>query len=112
MKSFAAVFLVLFVSLPALADDADAARFRSLVEQATAAFGEGDFKRAAELAEQAYAIKRDPSLLYNLARAREGQGDLAAAVAAYQRYLDAVPNASDAEIVKGRIKALLSLIHI
>jgi tetratricopeptide (TPR) repeat protein len=49
----------------------------------------GQFKEAADLVRQAYAIHRDPVLLYNLGRACDGMGDLPCAIDAYERYLAA-----------------------
>jgi len=84
----------------------DAERFRNLVAEATNAYAQGNFRRAAELAEEAYRIKANPRLLYNVARAREAMGDEPGAIDAYERYLAAEPNAPDKGIVTGRIEAL------
>lgn len=103
-----AAVVVLQLAQPALGRDPD--RFKALVEQATRAFGDGDFARAEQLALEAYALKADPQLLYNAARAREANGNLTGAIEAYERYLSEKPEAEDASIVAGRVKALRSQI--
>jgi tetratricopeptide (TPR) repeat protein len=85
---------------------ADDERFERLVTDATTAFGQGDFEQAIALAEQAYAIRRDPQLLYNIARAHEARGNLEPAMDHYRRFLEAAPETKNRDVVKGRILAL------
>jgi tetratricopeptide (TPR) repeat protein len=99
-----AVLTLLSVARPASADDS--ARFKELVRQATEAFGKGDFQRAIELCNEAYALKPNPRLLYNRARAHEALGNAERAVRDYELYLEREPQTEDREIVTGRIKAL------
>lgn len=94
----------LFFASPASADDAG--RFKDLVKQATEAFGRGEFQQAIELCDEAYAIKPNPRLLYNRARAEEALGNAARAIADYELYLKREPHTEDRGIIEGRIKAL------
>jgi tetratricopeptide (TPR) repeat protein len=101
-----ATWLVLFLVSSSAQAQADADRFRELVQQATEAFGRGEFERAIELTDAAYAIKPHPRLLYNRARAHEALGHAEQAIADYQSYLERDPESEDKETVSGRIKAL------
>lgn len=96
--------LLVFVAPKALADDAT--QFRDLVKQATEAFGRGEFQKAVDLCNEAYAIKPNPRLLYNRARAQEALGRSEQAIADYQLYLEREPETEDRGIITGRIKAL------
>ena len=53
-----------------------------LFRESAEAYRAGEFARAVELLEQAYAIEPAPVLQYNLARALEGMGDLDGAIRA------------------------------
>jgi hypothetical protein len=70
-------------------------RVVELNEQGSRLYAAGDYRRAVELFIQAYAVDRDPNLLFNIASCYEGLGDIEAALEKYHAFLDA-PNA-DAE---------------
>jgi anti-sigma factor RsiW len=55
---------------------------------------------------EAYALQPEPVILFNLARAYEGLGDLQKAIEAYGRYLDRDPSASDRKSIEQRIATL------
>jgi tetratricopeptide (TPR) repeat protein len=108
MASVRVLVVCLFVLAPLLFPvlaRADEHRFERLVTDATTAFGNGEFEKAIELAEEAYSIRNDPQLLYNIARAHEALGNLDRAIEHYRRYL-AAPEAKNVNVVKGRILAL------
>jgi len=69
-------------------------------------YNEGHFSEAADLLEQAFAMHKEPLLLYNLARAREGNGEATRAADAYQAYLDRAPDAPDRGSIEQRIRSL------
>ncbi len=69
-------------------------------------YRDGEFEAAARLLEEAYAIDPAPTLLYNLARARESAGNLEGALDAYRRYLEADPSARDRGAIEKRIENL------
>lgn len=75
-----------------------------LFKESKKRYRDGDFEAAARLLEEAYAIDPAPTLLYNLARARESAGDLEGAVDAYRRYLEADPAAKDRGAIEKRIE--------
>ncbi len=96
------------VSAPALGQNskADKARFSQLVKEATAAYGDGQLQESIKLLKEAYAIKQDPRLLYNIAKAEEGLGNWQKAIDGYREYLDKDPQASNRDVVAGRITVL------
>ena len=111
MKSVVVLLLALSLSSGAAhaqdrADDPDRARSLALYEEAARLYQYGEFGASAELLRQAYEGLRHPTLLYNLGRATEGLGDLSGAVAAYEAYLEAAPDAADASMVRARIGTL------
>ena len=77
-----------------------------LFDNGAACFREGEFAEALVCFEHAHAQDPDPTLLYNMARAHVGAGELEAAIEDFERYLDARPGADDAGAVKKRIAAL------
>ncbi len=86
-----------------------AAQALVLFQRGAELYRDGKFQDAAQLFEQAYALKHEPILLRNLARAYEGiEGRAAAqkALDAYTEFLHIDPKASDAAAVEQRIKAL------
>ena len=63
-------------------------RVVQLNDEGSALYAAGDYRRAAELFLQAYAVDEDPNLLFNVASCYEGLGDLEAAIEKYQAFLD------------------------
>ncbi len=77
-----------------------------LFGKSATAYRAGDFKQAAELLERAYALDPQPVLLYNLARAREGLGELDAAITTYERFLAEDPTTRDRGAIEQRLVTL------
>ena len=77
-----------------------------LFKQSRAAYRQGKFREAAGLLRKAYVLDPAPTLLYNLARALESDGDFEGAVKAYRDYLAADPNAEDRAAIQQRIENL------
>src|SRR5262249_17073896 len=75
----------------------------SLFDKSEQRFQEGRFQEAVELLLQAYALDPSPVLLYNVARAYEGLGDLPHAIEGYRRYLDSDPQTEDRAAIERRI---------
>ncbi|HEY6461639.1 MAG TPA: tetratricopeptide repeat protein [Polyangiaceae bacterium] len=92
------------------ADASSAAKDRdqalALYRASTKAYEEGRFQDAVDLLTQAYGLEQEPVILFNLARAYEGLGDLEKAVDAYVRYLDRQPDASDRGSIEQRVATL------
>jgi len=63
----------------------------------------GEFLRAAASFEEAYAIERDPSILFNVAQAYRFGRACAKAAESYRRYLAAVSDAPNAQQVRDYI---------
>ncbi len=84
----------------------DAHRAVELFERSATAYDAGRFADAVQLLKDAYRLRPDPVLLYNLARAYEGMGALADAVEAYTRFLTAQPTAKDRGAIEARVATL------
>lgn len=85
---------------------ADANKAVELFEGSVAAYRAGDFAKAVLLLKQAYALKPAPVLVYNLARAYEGLGQLEEATLAYKEYLAKEPKPQDKGAIERRIATL------
>lgn len=66
----------------------------------------GEFQAAIAEFTRAYELLPLPELQYNIARSHEQLGDLHHAIDAFERYLRASPDASDADEVRARIEWL------
>jgi len=77
-----------------------------LFAEADKAYKHGDFERAAQLLREAYDLYPEPILLYNLARALEGTGDIEGAVVNYERYLGAATTVEDRGAIERRVVTL------
>jgi hypothetical protein len=100
----ATLFVSLAFSSVALAQDFEAAgRHFSAAQEA---FGAKHFKTAAAEFEAAYAITKDPVLLYNIGESYEKAGEGRKAVASYKAYLKEQQKASDKAEVQKRIRAI------
>ena len=95
---------VLALAAPARAQDFEAAGKHFSAAQE--AFGAKHFKTAAAEFEAAYAITKDPVLLYNVGESYEKAGDGHKAVASYKQYLKEQPAAQDKAEVQSRIKSI------
>jgi tetratricopeptide (TPR) repeat protein len=82
------------------------ARAVALLDQSAEQYREGHFAEAADLLREAYEIEPAPVLLYNLARALEGLGDLPGAVEAYEGYIEGDPDADDRGAIEARLETL------
>jgi tetratricopeptide (TPR) repeat protein len=88
---------------PAKSNQAQAA---DLFKKSVDAYRRGAFKEAIDLLNEAYALDPQPVLLYNLARAHEGLGDLDLAISTYEKYLQQEPNAPDKGAIEQRLVTL------
>ena len=87
-------------------------RVLALSRKSAEEYRAGRFAEAVKLLREAYAIDPDPTLLYNLARAYEGLGDLPAALEAYRAYLAAAPpGIADRAAIETRVATLESQIR-
>jgi tetratricopeptide (TPR) repeat protein len=74
--------------------------------RAAAAYGNGEFEVAADLFEQAYALRPEPQLLYSLGSARERAGRVVGAIEAYEAFLREVPDAEERSDVERSLDTL------
>jgi tetratricopeptide (TPR) repeat protein len=82
------------------------ARALELFDESERAYENGRFQDAVDLLRRSYALKREPVVLYNLARAYEGLGDSERAVGAYEDYLKAQPETKDRASIEQRVATL------
>lgn len=75
-------------------------------ESGAAYLEESDYDNALKAFEKAYELSKRPEILLNVATVHERRGDLPAAVAALQGYLQAAPDGEHAETAKLRIQNL------
>ncbi len=64
-------------------------RFQSLVQRGVSAYKSGQYRAAAKAFREAYQIKPEPTLLFNIGRSLEQVGALDDALNHYQAYVDA-----------------------
>ena|SRR5690554_192068 len=89
--------------------DLSAAEQQVLVDQidaGQAAFDAGDFDTALANFQKAYALFPHPDLKYRIARCHEYLGELPEAIAAYQFFLNATPQAEE----RGRIEKTIAVL--
>src|SRR6185312_16130232 len=98
------VMVLVGLSATAWAQDFEAAGKHFSAAQE--AFGARHYKTAATEFQAAYAITKDPVLLYNVAESWEKAGDGHQAVANYKAYLKEQPAAQDKAEVQKRIKTI------
>lgn len=79
-------------------------------DAAQEAFQQGDFKRAAKEYQAAYAITKDPALLFSIGESFQRASEPQRALEAYRAYLREQPSASDRPEVEKRIRALEELL--
>ncbi len=85
---------------------ADKARAGDLFKKSADAYRSGDFAKAIELLDEAYALDPQPVLVYNRARAAEGIGNVDAAISGYEKYLTEEPNTPDRGAIEQRLVTL------
>lgn len=82
------------------------AKALALFEESENLYRDGKFAEAAAKLEEAYQLHQEPILLYNLGRARDGNGEFDAAVTAYRSYLDSAEEIPDRGAIERRIQTL------
>ncbi|HEX4459642.1 MAG TPA: hypothetical protein VIA18_16800 [Polyangia bacterium] len=103
------LFSLVLATVASFAADAHAQDFEAAGKHFSAAqeaFGARKFKTAASEFEAAYAISKDPVLLFNIGESYEKAGDGVKAIASYRQYLKDQPQAADKPDVQKRIRAI------
>ena len=75
-------------------------------ERAQQLYREGLFSESAELLRELIALKAEPVLYYNLARAYDSDGKLAEAIDSYLRFIELAPEVKDRGAIEKRIETL------
>jgi tetratricopeptide (TPR) repeat protein len=101
-----AVISVVACASPSHAAEGDIERAGALFEEGAMHYRAGRFDEAIERLEEAYQLAGEPVLLFNLAKAYEGKGDLEKAIDAYERYLDDAPDVADRGAIEARVETL------
>jgi tetratricopeptide (TPR) repeat protein len=91
---------------PEVSPDERKAAYKAF-DEGKVAYGEGRWTDAAKAFAEAYRQMPEPTFKYNVAASLDRAGDTRGAVRAYQEYLNAAPNAHDADKVRSRIEKLL-----
>jgi len=92
---------------PNAIDPVDLRAAQRAFDRGQQAWNEGRFVDASKAFAEAYQHVPSPQFLYNVGASLDKAGDTQGAVRAYQQYLNADPQANDAERVKTRIHQLL-----
>jgi tetratricopeptide (TPR) repeat protein len=91
---------------PNTAAQSPQARAAGLFDKGAEAYRRGDFQQAVTLLQEAYGLDPQPVLLYNLARAYEGLGNIDLAIDTFTRYLEADPKTPDRGAIEQRLGTL------
>lgn len=110
MRAHLALSALIAASPAAAATPADAEQAQVIYAEGVQAFKAGDFEAALGRFEAAHALDPSPVLLYNMARANEELGRPAAAIARYEAYLEASPQAPDRDDVERRIRIMRAIL--
>jgi tetratricopeptide (TPR) repeat protein len=92
--------------LRAVAADADTQRAREAFREGQKHYNLGEFSDALERFKEAYRLKPDPVLLYNIGQCQWKMGDLKAAVHSYRAYLRGAGDVANRPEVEARIAEL------
>lgn len=102
----ATLLVVLLAASGARADDA--VRAKTLYDAGLVYYQEGNFQRALESFDAAYATAPRAELLYNIAQCHDRLGRADETITYLVRYLDAAPNAPDRTTVEAWMRSLES----
>ncbi len=84
----------------------DDLRAKKLFDDGTRAFNLGEFQTAVQLYRQAYKLKPEPGLVYNIAQAYRLSNDPGNAVFFYRSFLRVAPNTPNRKEIEERIRKL------
>lgn len=94
-------------------EDALEAQFNAQAARAKALYVEGNLEEALEAFKEAYALKPEPNILYNMGRIHEKQGDFEQATVYYEKFANepdiALPARQDALARLKTLKEVLAL---
>jgi len=87
-------------------DDGALDEARAVFELGTAAYEEGRFEAALRHFQRSYELTESPDILFNVGTVADRLREDELALDAYERYLQARPDAEDREHIEGRIRIL------
>ena len=108
LAPLAAAFVLVLTAASARAEDAQSARQH--YDKGSTFYDLGQFHDAAKEYEEAYKLKSDPALLFNIGQAYRFAAENAEALRAYKAYLRRSPEASNRREVEAHIVKLQKLI--
>ncbi|MEM7606759.1 MAG: hypothetical protein AAF411_15495 [Myxococcota bacterium] len=79
---------------------------REIFEAGEASYRRGDYRRALDYFRHAYSLSPRPELLFNIGNAAERAREDETAIEYYERYLEALPDAENRQMVERRLTAL------
>ena len=100
------LLLGMLCAAPASAQTPQVAEARSVFEAGQVAFDDGRYADALGYFQRSYALSHLPELLFNIALCQDRLRNDNAAMAAYEHYLDQMPNAANRAEVERRLGAL------
>jgi tetratricopeptide (TPR) repeat protein len=106
LRVLVAVLLVCAAPAGAEEADPDTEVAQRLFAEGAAAYDAKDYAHALEKFEAARRLKPLPAFDFNIARCHDRLGQAEPAIAAYERYLTAAPDAPDADEVRTRVTVL------
>ncbi len=107
MRWLSACLVLLAVAAPAAAQsDEDLREAQRQFEAGRVLFDDGDWEGAAGRFERAWALSRQPDLLYNLYVAYERAGELPLAAERLRAYIDAAPDSPERSTLERRLSHL------
>lgn len=95
MRALSAVALVLLTAIPVVAHAQEETDFDALVARAVQHYASREYEPAIELFEQAYSIRAEPELVYNIARSYERLARSEEAIREYRRFVELPGTTSD-----------------
>ncbi len=104
------VALLLVTAAPARGDD-ELSQARTHYRNATRAYELGSYDEAIREYSEAYRLKDDPAILYNMAQAHRLADHHTEALRLYRMYLIKVPDAQNRAEVLSKVEALQSLVE-
>jgi tetratricopeptide (TPR) repeat protein len=84
-------------------------RALSLFKESQTAYRDARFDESLRLLDEAYALRAEPVLLYNMARVHETMGNLDRAIATYERYLAEATDVPDRPALEARVANLKTM---
>jgi tetratricopeptide (TPR) repeat protein len=93
-------------STPADLSDTQKRKYLGLLQQANEAYGNGEFRTAADLLLEAKEILYNPAIDYRVARCYEQLGELQKAITHYETFLEKKPDTKRRKVIESNLQTL------